>query len=103
MDHKDFNTRFLSEVESIISLTDHLIDSLGIDIEVDDSTDGSLSIKSADGEYVVSRQGFLSEIWLSSPISGPHHFKYIDDQWLDDNKNKLHDLLKDQLLAIYQI
>lgn len=41
-----------------------------------DGQDGMLSIKLEDGKtFVVSRHTAARELWLSSPVSGGHHFR----------------------------
>ena len=37
------------------------------------------------GQYIVNKHAPLRQIWMSSPISGAHHFGYDDDKgdWFD--------------------
>lgn len=34
------------------------------------------------GSYVINKQPPNKQIWLSSPISGPKRFDYVDGQWV---------------------
>jgi len=54
----------------------------GVDeLEVD--FDGKiLSIETATGQqYLLNFHGPTNQLWLSSPITGAHHFEWIDDTW----------------------
>ncbi|KAI5172565.1 frataxin [Nematocida sp. LUAm3] len=41
------------------------------------------------GTYVLNRQPSKQEIWLSSPVSGPHHYRYRNNQWIDKREGNL--------------
>lgn len=48
-----------------------------------DGQDGMLSVKLEDGKtFVISRHTAARELWLSSPISGGHHFRPVDGGWM---------------------
>ncbi|MBF8247041.1 MAG: hypothetical protein ISN64_03585 [Rickettsia sp.] len=44
-----------------------------------DIKDESLTLEKGSSVFVISRQTSIFELWLSSPITGPKHFKYRDD------------------------
>lgn len=50
------------------------------------------------GEYFINKQPPNKQIWLSSPISGPKRFDYLDGEWtcLRDN-TKLKDIIQDEV------
>ncbi|KAI5192537.1 frataxin [Nematocida minor] len=50
------------------------------------------------GTFVVNRQPPKSEIWLSSPISGPYHFKYKENKWTDFQGNDLLKIISEEIL-----
>ncbi|KAK9885100.1 hypothetical protein WA026_009322 [Henosepilachna vigintioctopunctata] len=57
------------------------------------------------GTYVINRQSPNKQIWLSSPISGPKRFDYveIDKYWIYKHDGQtLHNLLKNELSSILQ-
>ncbi|XP_033101430.1 frataxin, mitochondrial-like [Anneissia japonica] len=48
------------------------------------SADGVLTVKLGGnlGTYVINKQTPNRQIWLSSPISGPKRYDYIDNHWI---------------------
>ncbi|KAG2386403.1 hypothetical protein C9374_002849 [Naegleria lovaniensis] len=62
----------------------------GIDMEVEGGHDGVVNIKISTSKsngplvFVISRQTPARELWLSSALSGPWHFKYdhVADDWI---------------------
>lgn len=52
-------------------------------------------------EYVLNKQHKFRELWLSSPISGGHHFKYHSDikSWITSKDIELRSLLVRELGA----
>ncbi|EFC48907.1 frataxin [Naegleria gruberi] len=61
----------------------------GMDLEVEGGHDGVVNIKVTTSEdklmvFVVSRQTPARELWLSSAISGPWHYRYdhVNDDWI---------------------
>ena len=46
------------------------------------------------GIYQLNYHGVTDQMWLSSPISGAHHFDFKDGSWISTRSpDKLHDLL----------
>lgn len=72
-------------------------DSSDIDIQSD-----VLTITNSYGTFVVNKQEFVQEIWLSSPISGPYHFFYKDGKWQNKNNVELFSLLESELKIVIQ-
>ncbi len=52
-----------------------------------------LNIETSMGTFVINRHSVLQEIWLASPISGPHHFGYSTGVWQDRNGKRLFDVI----------
>ena len=57
------------------------------DLEID--FDGkALQISLSDGkQYLINFHGVTSQLWLSSPFSGAHHFEYKSEQWKSTRMN----------------
>ncbi|KAI5180676.1 frataxin [Nematocida sp. AWRm80] len=49
------------------------------------------------GTYIINRQPPKEEVWLSSPVSGPSHYKWQNSQWLNRNGNNLLDVISNEL------
>ena len=65
-----------------------------------DYFDQVLSINMGNQVFIINKQRPLQEIWLASPISGPYHFKNINNSWQDKEGNKIIDILSKELSAI---
>lgn len=65
--------------------------------DVDESS-GIVSISYIGGTYIINRQSAVKQVWLSSPISGPHHFSLIKDRWVSRNDLDLLDILQKELM-----
>src|SRR3989338_1710357 len=68
----------------------------GMDLEVEGGHDGVVNIRVtlSDGKtmvFVVSRQTPARELWLSSAISGPWHYRYdhVSDDWICTREGQL--------------
>lgn len=47
-----------------------------------DLLDGGVSAKlPKNHEYVINKHGVTQQIWLSSPFTGAHHFRYVEGAW----------------------
>ena len=98
MDDTLFQKLFVNVCNEVITFVDELIDNGNTALELEDNVDGTINIfHEGVGVYVLSRQRYTHEIWLSSPISGPHHFKYRDSYWIDKNGNRLDEIIEKQL------
>lgn len=67
------------------------------DVEFDQNV---LTIKRNNEVFVINRQVALHEIWLSSPISGPHHFFYKNNNWITKDENDIFSILSLELNPI---
>ncbi len=55
-----------------------------------------LTINGDFGTYVINKQNSITEIWLSSPVSGPHHFAYKNGKWKSGSGVEFFDLLSEE-------
>jgi frataxin len=55
------------------------------------------------GTYVINKQTPNKQLWLSSPISGPKRYDYIQGQWVYGHDGvSLHDLLNNEFRQMFQ-
>jgi iron donor protein CyaY len=47
-----------------------------------DYIEGALLIRCPQAQFLLNYHGVMDQIWLSSPISGAHHFSYRCGKWL---------------------
>ncbi|MBQ4875012.1 MAG: iron donor protein CyaY [Rickettsiaceae bacterium H1] len=95
---------------SFDSLTEKTILQISDDIEKADKNysleieyeEGVLTIETIKGKYILNKNSPMKELWLSSPISGAHHFRFdsITGEWTNKTQKNLFNLLKDELLKI---
>jgi iron donor protein CyaY len=72
------------------------------DIEEDLDLDFSgevLKITSSRGQHVINRNIAAKEIWLSSPISGPHHFGLKNGKWKTTNGLEMYEILNQEFIT----
>ena len=49
------------------------------------------------GTYVINKQAPNKQIWLSSPVSGPKRYDFVNNSWLYTHDGKyLHELLEEE-------
>lgn len=46
-----------------------------------DYTEGTLLIEHPKGQFLLNYHGTMDQIWLSSPITGAHHFSHNENRW----------------------
>ena len=85
-------------MEEIFSLVEDNFNNYEVDYEGDNLVIESQTKK----VFILSIHEPTSQIWLSSPLSGAHHFeksKTNSGVWTStrDKKNNLHDLIKEEL------
>ncbi|HCU06916.1 MAG TPA: hypothetical protein DIC42_04995 [Holosporales bacterium] len=58
-----------------------------------------LILNNAKGTYQINYHGVTQQLWVSTPVTGAHHFEYMDGDWVSTrNKDKkLWKLIKDEL------
>ena len=85
----------------IFDLVENDYNSFDVDFEEE-----NLKIQSDDSIFILSIHNPSCQIWLSSPISGAHHFRLIAEKdfksWTStrDKKVKLFEILKNELKEI---
>lgn len=67
-----------------------------VDIDIYDNE--RINIYTESGQFVINKHSAAQEIWLSSPISGPYHFSFNENnRWLDTKNNDLYSILEQEL------
>ena len=83
-------------LDTILEKADELSDERD-DVEVELSS-GVLTLKTPEGTWVINKQVPNRQLWLSSPLSGPCRYEYVDGTWTHTrDKSSLHDLLEREL------
>lgn len=96
----NFDKEAEETLESLGDRFEDLLDSnpsmVGSDVSL---SNGVLTVETPDhGTYVINKQGPNKQIWLSSPLSGPARFDYIEGQWIYKHTNEsLHQLLNREI------
>ncbi|XP_037077788.1 frataxin, mitochondrial-like [Pollicipes pollicipes] len=87
-------------LESLCSYLEELLEVAsaqpGVDVEL---SSGVLTVKLGEaGTYVINKQSPNKQIWLSSPVSGPKRYDFVDDGWVyRHDQQRLHELLSLEL------
>lgn len=72
-----------------------------LDADVDNGA-GIVTITTTEGTYVINKQPPNKQIWLSSPLSGPKRFDYIQGRWTSlRHGEKLYDILTKEINVIF--
>ena len=92
-----YNTSADKTMEFLSDICDSLADKFPSCFTEINSNGGVLEIDTSSGKYVINKQAPSKQLWLSSPISGPHHYdmfkneeKSADTLW--KSKKDDHDL-----------
>ena len=93
MTEADFIKKYRAIIESLADIMEEhdTEDNLDIDLNSD-----ILTISCESGTYVINKQSSIQEIWLSSPISGPHHFVSNEGVWKSNNGIEFFSLLSEE-------
>jgi iron donor protein CyaY len=92
---------FISEAKQVIQELGFYIEQIDYeDILGIDFLDEVLVIDTPSGQFVLNYNSPLRQIWLSSPISGPHHFSYMNKYWINKHEQNLKTLLYKELESI---
>ncbi|AFE49140.1 frataxin-like protein [Rickettsia prowazekii str. GvV257] len=76
------NTAFSKLAETTIVYIVDKIEEQDLEGIIDVDLQGDiLNLDTENGIYVINTQSASKEIWLSSPVSGPHHFFYEQGKW----------------------
>ena len=66
-------------LDTILEKADELSDARD-DVECELSS-GVLTLKTPEGTWVLNKQVPNRQLWLSSPVSGPCRYEYVDQKW----------------------
>lgn len=67
----------------LIDLFNHLDELYGDDADIDEDGE-SLTIEFDNGQtWLINIQSHHQEVWLSSPLTGAHHYKLTQGKWLN--------------------
>ncbi|XP_033750951.1 frataxin, mitochondrial-like [Pecten maximus] len=93
--HRNYCTNSLSEIkfeelaEETLERLSEKFDDIAETVDCDDEYDvsygsGVLTAKISRewGTYVINKQTPNKQIWLSSPVSGPKRYDYVDKRWI---------------------
>lgn len=93
-----FETEFKAKIDVALDKIIEEIEKQDLLGDIDlDINDGILTLTTSEGIFVINRQLAAQEIWLSSPLSGPHHFAWRAGKWLSRNGDELFNLLAGEL------
>ena len=83
-------------LDTILEKADELSDARD-DVECELSS-GVLTLKTPEGTWVINKQVPNRQLWLSSPLSGPCRYEYVDKKWTHTRDGtSLADLLEREL------
>ncbi|KAI1289136.1 Frataxin -like protein, mitochondrial [Halotydeus destructor] len=91
-------------LEALSDVFEGAIEKFGVDLESDVAlASGVLTVKLGHhGTYVINKQSPNRQIWLSSPVSGPKRYDFMDGRWIYKHDGvSLHDLLTIELSEIF--
>ncbi len=78
--------------ETFESICDKLEIMFNFDVDIETE---KLSVATPKGTFLMNYHGVMDQIWLSSPLTGAHHFALIDSKWQCTRSQQL---LEDVLL-----
>lgn len=67
-------------------------DVINFDIEED-----LIEINTCLGVFIINKHFTAKQIWLSSPLTGPYHFSYVDNCWKSNKNEELISILEKEL------
>jgi frataxin-like iron-binding protein CyaY len=98
----DFKILAKKIIDDIFSLVEEKFNHFEVDYEGDNLV---IEVTKQNMVFIISIHEPSSQIWLSSPLSGAHHYEKNKDNssiWTStrDSKNNLHDLLERELSSL---
>jgi frataxin len=69
-----YNTHADKFIDQVMTTVDALDCEAVEDVELSDNV---LNIDTARGKFVLNKQAPMMQLWLSSPVSGPHHYNMV--------------------------
>lgn len=93
MTEADFIKTYRIILESLADIIEENDTKGNLDIDLNSDI---LTISGDVGTYVINKQSSIMEIWLSSPVSGPHHFAYKEGYWKSSSGVEFFGLLSEE-------
>lgn len=97
MNKIEFHKLADAEINGLYSKIEELDKQMQLEIDI---LDDILTINLDDGScYVVNKQSYAQQIWLSSPLTGAYHFDYdeVEQHWKDKSDIVLSEILLKEL------
>eukprot|EP01080_Neovahlkampfia_damariscottae_P008951 gene8951-900_t len=101
---KEYQKLINQTIESISDQAEEIIEESNMEDYDIVLSEGVLQIQiSKVGTYVISRQTPSRELWLSSPRSGPWHYKYNENEWIctREGENKFYERMNEEFSKIF--
>lgn len=95
MDDKTFD---LVSQKTLDTLFEKIDEQIGDEYDVD-YQDNIITIEiESDKVFVINKHAPMKQMWLSSPLTGAHHYQYQQENWVDTKSQEtLFDLLKNEI------
>lgn len=92
------NKDFFEEVTRVMNFIAFIVEEKDLNGEIDVDINGEiLHLATKKGIFVINRQPSIQEIWLSSPVSGPYHFAFMNGKWFTKSGAELFAVLSRDL------
>lgn len=94
-------TNFDLSAKILMNQISEEIEKQDIDFEIDiEFSNEVLKFEVSEKIFVINKQTPTEEIWLASPISGPYHFSYQKNKWIDKKNNELKSILESEISSL---
>jgi len=101
----DYEKISYETLDSLCEFFDEIPEKFPVTDEFDVSLDNgvlTVAVSKSVGTFVINRQSPNRQIWLSSPISGPKRYDYVNKSWLYSADGKyIHELLQEEFSQIF--
>jgi frataxin len=92
---------YREKAEALFVALQDFFDEKGLDNS--DLSHSELVVQTRFGVFQLNYHGVTDQIWLSSPISGAHHFTYSQELWISTRSGEtLHHILEKEILLLNQ-
>ncbi len=91
-----------NHILKIFSTIEDAVDKLNLDdIDINISNE-VMNIEYNNKIFVINKQSAIQQIWLSSPVSGPHHFSYNahSNSWVNKNSEEIFQIIASDFQAL---
>ena len=69
-----FHTAADATIDRVMAAVEGATEAAGEKLDDVEMSDGVLTVQTASGTFVLNKQAPKLQLWLSSPVSGPHHY-----------------------------